>query len=198
MALVAAGCGSDDETGTTGATAGDADRGEAGAVTVPVSVDAVPEDFSASFFAYFPAQVTARPGDTVQFTSRFTGEPHTVAFGTLIDDALNAFAAVPAGTAAPPEVSALLARAPAFFAPTETRVDVDPLPAAAQPCFLETGDPPRSPPASTSPRSSRRSTGGRRSTAAASCPTRPPSTSSWPTTWRPAPTTSCAWWTARR
>ena len=142
MALVAAGCGSDDETGTTGATAGDADRGEAGAVTVPVSVDAVPEEFSASFFAYFPAQVTARPGDTVQFTSRFTGEPHTVAFGTLIDDALNAFAAVPAGTAAPPEVSALLARAPAFFAPTETRVDVDPLPAAAEPCFLETGDPP--------------------------------------------------------
>ena len=145
VVLVAAGCGSgDDDNGTTGAAAGGGDRSDApeGAITVPVGVDALPEDFSASFFAYFPAQVTARPGDTVQFTSRFTGEPHTVAFGTLIDEALNAFAAVPAGTPIPPDVSARLAKAPSFFAPTETRVDADPLAAAAQPCFLETGDPP--------------------------------------------------------
>lgn len=143
VSLVAAGCGGDDEEATTGTSAppGTAGAGEAPS-TFPVQVDALPDDFSASFLAYFPDRLQARPGDTVSFTSRSTGEPHTVAFGTLVDAALEAFAAVPAGTAPPADVQALLAKVPSFFAPTETRVDADPLPAAAQACYLAGGEPP--------------------------------------------------------
>jgi plastocyanin len=144
VSIVAAGCGGDDDDAATTQTStgsGTSGAGE-GPVTLPVQVDALPDEFSASFFAYFPDQLRARPGDTVSFTSRFTGEPHTVAFGTLLDTALDAFAAVPAGTAPSADVQALLARVPSFFSPTETRVDADPQPAAAQPCFLASGDPP--------------------------------------------------------
>lgn len=144
LMVVAVGCGSDDDDeGTAGTTApsGQATAGDEPA-TFPVQVDALPEDFSASFFSYFPSELSARPGDTVRFTSRFTGEPHTVAFGTLVDQALEAFDAVPAGSRPPADVEQLLARIPAFFAPTETRVDADPQPSAAQPCFLAQGDPP--------------------------------------------------------
>ena len=142
--LLAAGCGSDDEGDGTAATTAARASETAGdePVLLPVQVDALPEDFSASFFSYFPQQLSARPGDTVQFTSRFTGEPHTVAFGKVIDEALAAYGAVPPGTPVPAEAKALLDKAPAFFAPTETRVDADPQPAAAQPCFLAHGDPP--------------------------------------------------------
>ena len=141
VVLVAAGCGGGDDGDTAATTAGEQEAGE-GAITIPVAVDALPEDFSASFFAYFPQAVTARPGDTVKFTSRFTGEPHTVAFGTLIDEALTAAAAVPAGTKLPPDVLALLSKPPLFYPPGATNVDVDPQPSAAQPCFLASGDPP--------------------------------------------------------
>ena len=142
--LLAAACGGDDDdTATTGSSAGTSTTGPGdGPTTFPVQVDALPDDFSASFFAYFPEQLRARPGDTVSFASRFTGEPHTVAFGTLLDTALDAFATVPAGTAPSSDVRALLAKVPSFFSPTETRVDADPQPAAAQPCFLAGGDPP--------------------------------------------------------
>ena len=146
VALVAAGCSAGGDDPTTAPTAGPAAPGSRGAgggpVTLPVQVDALPDDFSASFFAFFPHQLQARPGDTVSFTSRFTGEPHTVAFGTLVDRALDALAAVPPGTAPGPDVEGLLAKVPAFFAPAETRVDADPQPVAAQPCFLGGGEPP--------------------------------------------------------
>lgn len=141
VALVAVGCGDGDGGGESGRNEGAA-KGKATPVTLPVSVDARPDDFSASFFAYFPSDVTARPGDTVEFTSVFSGEPHTVALGKVIDEALTAFASVPPGTALPPAVRDKLAKAPSFFAPDETELDADPLPAAAQPCFLESVDPP--------------------------------------------------------
>lgn len=143
VVLIATGCGGGDGSGgsavTTAGTGGDAAQA---AVVLPVGVDALPKDFSASLFAFFPKQLSARPGDTIQFTATSTGEPHTVAFGTIVDEALTALAAVPAGTPVPAEVSALLNKAPAFFAPTATNVDADPQPGAAQPCFLATGAPP--------------------------------------------------------
>jgi plastocyanin len=143
VVLVAAGCGGGGDEATTATTsAAGAGGAGAGPATFPVQVDALPDDFSASFFAYFPGQLKARPGDTVEFTSRFTGEPHTVAFGSLVDEALAALSALPPGTAATPEVQALLAKVPPFFAPGETRVDADPLPVSSQPCFLAGGEPP--------------------------------------------------------
>lgn len=144
VVLLAAGCGDSGEGPDTAATTAANPASDVGdkPVTLPVRVDALPEDFSASFFGFFPQQLSARPGDTVQFSSSSTGEPHTVAFGSVIDEALTAYDAVPAGSPLPQPVRDLLAKAPSFFAPTETQVDADPLPAAAQPCFLASGDPP--------------------------------------------------------
>lgn len=144
VALVTSACGSSDGSDGSAATTGPAEgRAGQGPATLPVRVDALPEDFSASFFAYFPQALTARPGDTVEFVSDFTGEPHTVALGRIIDEALTALDATPAGTPVSEETRALLARAPSFFPPDATNADADPLPAAAQPCFLATGAPPQ-------------------------------------------------------
>ena len=139
LALLGGACGGG---GDSDDTAGGNQAGTEGPVTLPVSVDAMPDDFSASFFSYFPRQLSARPGDTVEFTSDFSGEPHTVAFGTLIDDALAAFDAVPDGQPLPQEVKDNLAKVPSFFAPGETELDADPQPSAAQPCFVVSGLPP--------------------------------------------------------
>ena len=140
VALLGAGCGDDDDGGAPQAT-GSGDGRKGGGVVLPVSVDAKPDDFAATFFAYFPRQLTARPGDTLEFTSVFSGEPHTVALGTVIDEALTAFSAVPRGEPLPEEATSKLAKAPSFFAPDETNLDADPLPSAAQPCFLRSADP---------------------------------------------------------
>lgn len=43
-----------------------------------------------SFLSYFPKEVKVHPGDTVSFTSVFTGEPHSVSLGTLVNEGLNA------------------------------------------------------------------------------------------------------------
>jgi plastocyanin len=141
VAVLVAGCGGGadgDDAGTAGGTGPAADA----PLTIPVSVDARPDNFSASFFSYFPRQLTARPGDSVEFTGVFSGEPHTVAFGTVIDEALTAAAAVPPNTPLPQDVEDKLAKAPSFFSPDATEIDADPQPAAAQPCFLENVNPP--------------------------------------------------------
>ena len=138
-ALLGGACGGGNDSDDT---TGGGQAGPDGPVILPVSVDAMPDDFSASFFSYFPRQLTARPGDTVEFTSDFSGEPHTVAFGTLVDEALAAFDAVPDGQPLPQEVKDKLAQVPSFFAPDETRLDADPQPSAAQPCFVVSGAPP--------------------------------------------------------
>lgn len=51
-----------------------------------VLVDYSHDEFSSQFNAYFPAAVTVHPGDTVTFKQTWTGEPHTVTFGTLVED----------------------------------------------------------------------------------------------------------------
>src|SRR2546427_2666609 len=58
--------------------------GGAKAETFPVQVDGKSSAFNFEATAYFPDQVTVHPGDTVDFTSVFRGEPHTVTFGTLV------------------------------------------------------------------------------------------------------------------
>ncbi len=65
--------------------------------TFRVQVDAKTPKFGATFSAYFPNELTARPGDTVQFKLVDTGEPHTVTFGTLVDQGLAAAAKAPPG-----------------------------------------------------------------------------------------------------
>jgi plastocyanin len=69
MALVLTGC---------------ATNGSGGAHAHQVLVDYSPDDFPASFFGYFPRVVEAHPGDTVDFHQTWTGEPHTVTLGTML------------------------------------------------------------------------------------------------------------------
>jgi len=56
-----------------------------GGTTRRVLVDYKHDEFSASFLNYFPRTVRARPGDTIEFRQQWTGEPHTVTMGTLVD-----------------------------------------------------------------------------------------------------------------
>lgn len=79
VALVAAGC-----AGTQ----------TAGAQTRTVQIDGSPEEFAAFALAFFPSRVTVHAGDTVHFEQVFTGEPHSVTLGTLVDDAIPAFKAL--------------------------------------------------------------------------------------------------------
>lgn len=106
-------------------------------ITIPIAIDGQPDDFATSLLAYFPSQVQAHPGDTVEFTSRFGGEPHTVAMGTLVDAAL---APTAAGGQPSPEA---LAKLPQFFDNSAPVLPLsEPLQSGAQPCFIEAGDPP--------------------------------------------------------
>jgi plastocyanin len=98
--------------------------------------------------AYFPNALTAHAGDSVDFKTRFL-EPHTVTFGSLVDNDLKlAAAAGPPSAAGPPP-----SPSPEFAAAQAKLPDLIPLPpkkpgppvadqAAGQPCFLSTGAPP--------------------------------------------------------
>lgn len=124
LALVAAGCSSEPEKRGTGRRAPQ---------TIVVEVGAQSAELPTSFPTYFPNSVRARPGDILLFTSRSTGEPHTVTMGTLVDVALAAAAKTQRTETAtePPEVQ----RLPRLIAQPSGEVDQ----AAAEPCFLGPG-----------------------------------------------------------
>ncbi|HWG86039.1 MAG TPA: plastocyanin/azurin family copper-binding protein [Deinococcales bacterium] len=86
LALAATACASDTEDTDT-AGGGDED----GARTVTVNVDGELEGGNVALLGYFPRELTVRQGDTVRFAFQ-PGDPHTVTFGTLVDDVLGAMA----------------------------------------------------------------------------------------------------------
>jgi plastocyanin len=51
-----------------------------------VLVDFSHDEFSSFMIGNFPKEVAVAPGDTVTFKQTWTGEPHTVTGGTLVDD----------------------------------------------------------------------------------------------------------------
>ena len=116
-----------------------------------VQVDGKTTGFAATFTAYFPNAVQAHPGDTVEFTSIFTGEPHTVTLGKTVDAVFQLIPqACPNGGLADPncqngppaqyadQYNALNAKLPQLL----PNGPGDAIQAAAQPCFLTTGDAP--------------------------------------------------------
>jgi plastocyanin len=141
LALVAGACGGN---GDNDGSAAPAEAGSsASPVTIPIAIDGRPDDFATSLFKFFPSEVRAHPGDTIEFTSRFGGEPHTVAFGRLVDEALTLRATVPSGTPFPQNVRDALNKLPDFFDNEAPVLPLsEPLPAGAMPCFVATGDPP--------------------------------------------------------
>ena len=80
VTFIAAACGSSSKSssGTTTSTT-------AKASGPTVQVDGKAPNFHAGFLAYFPKTVSVHPGDTVDFHNNFSGEPHTITFGTLAD-----------------------------------------------------------------------------------------------------------------
>ena len=60
--------------------------GSTEAITVRVDYDH--DEFATQFIKYFPERVQVHPGDKVIFSQDWTGEAHTVTFGTLVDEAL--------------------------------------------------------------------------------------------------------------
>ena len=57
-----------------------------GGNTRTIQVDARSDDFAGTFRAFFPRDVTVKPGMTLKFHQTWSGEPHTVTMGTAVQD----------------------------------------------------------------------------------------------------------------
>jgi len=143
VALLASACSGSDEPSTTGTTTG---GGEADDVqTITIGIDARTDGFASSWSNFFPQKVQAHPGDTIEFRSTFTGEPHSVATGSLIAEALVASSRIDPNSDAPPppEIQAVLDKVPFVFSEDpDAGPDTFFVQAASQPCYLPENDPP--------------------------------------------------------
>jgi len=74
---VATGCGGGDDDGGSAAGGGEERT---------VLVDYRHDQFASAFLRYYPEQVKVRQGDTVRFKQAWTGEPHSVTMGKVVDD----------------------------------------------------------------------------------------------------------------
>jgi plastocyanin len=99
--------------------------------TRTVDVDGQADAFNGAFLAYFPNEVTVRPGDTVTFRENWTGEPHSVTLGTLVEAGLSAANAVPQSAPPPPAFASLPVMLP------DGPGDANQV--AVNPCYIETG-----------------------------------------------------------
>jgi plastocyanin len=127
-------------TGAFGAVRGASARtAGAGSETFTVNVDGKNPAMNESFDAFYPHVVTVHPGDTVVFHYAGVGEPHTVALGTLAAGAVTAFDKLAPAEQNNPPKSALAADAkvPQFVGKGGALVV-----AAANPCYLASGEPP--------------------------------------------------------
>jgi len=115
-------------------------RDAGGSATYDVQVDATTPAFNLGTVAYFPNELRARGGDTIRFTAVDRGEPHTVTFGTIIDDALGALAKIPKDAPPGPPPPAVQRVPPGFAGQLPSNIDLRQ--SAMQPCFLPSGDPP--------------------------------------------------------
>ncbi len=118
-----------------------------------VRVDFQQDEFASHYWRFFPRSIAAHPGDTIVFDQQWTGEPHTVTFGRIVDEAVPRIAAVEKKYAdldnsSPPavleraerEYEAAFGGLPAFDPYTQA--------SAAnwlQACYLDEGTPPRDP-----------------------------------------------------
>ncbi len=132
--LVASSCG--------GESADDAGSSSDTSAVLPIQVDSADPARATTLYSYFPQNVVARPGDTLRFTVSSLGEPHAIAFGTLVDRAV---AAVKGANfrnledlffKEPPEMTVM----PSIFGPPPTQKPENQ--SAGQPCFLDEGKPP--------------------------------------------------------
>lgn len=139
LALVATGCGKSKKSSSTATTAA------GGASTYSVVLDGKSANYNGAFTAFFPNELSAHPGDTVEFSVPHVNEPHTVALGTLVDAGVNKVKALgPTASFAAQENSPELLKLPDVFPHKNGNGPPDANQSAAQPCFLATGVPPLS------------------------------------------------------
>jgi plastocyanin len=108
-----------------------------------VRVDFSHDEFGSYFLEYYPRKITLRPGDTAVFRQTWTGEPHSVTMGTLVDDLVSLVdpyieamkEGEPLPEDPPADVQAAEQILPYMFG--ESFEDVNQ--AAAQPCYIESG-----------------------------------------------------------
>lgn len=135
LALAGAACGSSSKKSSSGSSATTEASKGGGSETYEVSVDHKGDGYAGFFLAYFPKEITVHPGDEVDFSEVFTGEPHSVTFGTLVD----------AGLAEQDKMGAQAeGEAPTLkkIPPMLPDGPGDAIQTSAQPCFLATGEPP--------------------------------------------------------
>lgn len=77
LALVAGAC---------GGGGGSSSQGEGGGEERKVLVDYRYDEFTSAFLRYYPEKVKVRAGDTVRFEQTWTGEPHSITMGKVVDD----------------------------------------------------------------------------------------------------------------
>ncbi|MBA3654422.1 MAG: hypothetical protein H0W70_09535 [Actinobacteria bacterium] len=126
LALLGAACGNDDNGG------GNAKKkaaGPSGAQTYDVDMDA---DASPQYqvAAYYPGQLTVRPGDTIVFNNKSKVHPHTVTFGIKADQSNR-----------PAAITAKGEENPVAFAPCFTDTEASPQ-LAACPSKADPANPP--------------------------------------------------------
>src|SRR6266540_77262 len=105
---------------------------QAGPETFAVSVDGRSDAFPLAANAYFPHALKVHPGDVIQFAEVFSGEAHTVTFGTLVDRAAGSSPSPTATATGTPPPSAL----PGIYPQGRGLGRGDLVQAAVQPCFL--------------------------------------------------------------
>lgn len=140
LALVAVGCGGGGEDRRAQEPAPE----ERGPQQFTVTVDGKSDAFNGEFAAFFPNELSARPGDTVKFDMpEFSGVPHSVTFGKLVDEGLAKASALGA-RASLEDQEQVLGQLPDVFPHEAPQGPPSPNQSAGQPCFLDSGAPPNS------------------------------------------------------
>ncbi|MBT8201755.1 MAG: hypothetical protein KJO87_00465 [Acidimicrobiia bacterium] len=107
-----------------------------------VLVDGRVDEFNGAFFAYFPDTITVHPGDTIIYKSVFSGEPHSVTFGSVVETAIAEFERLTpeqlqSEGPPPPELEAAFAAIPAMLPEGPGDANQN----SVNPCFVGEGEP---------------------------------------------------------
>ncbi len=123
--------------------------GAPGAETRRVLVDYVHDEVASSFIAYFPRDVRMHPGDTVVFQQEWTGEPHSVTMGRMVDEMMGVVGPLieKYGDSEEEPPKKVMDRYYKAMAPLPDMISEGNLLAvnqnAGQPCYLDRGGPPK-------------------------------------------------------
>jgi plastocyanin len=118
---------------------------DGGETNLTPAADTDQRSFPAVLLSFFPSQIQLYAGDSLRFDMRYNGEPHTVALGTLVDDAVKAANRLgPQAGVRKVEGLPEMRRVPQLLPGTVESRSPKVNRSAAEPCFLDSGEPPNS------------------------------------------------------